>query len=78
MPKLHHFRAAAERVYSALFDSDEFRYQATRADCQHLADTLTAVFRHSMIERIEAALRGEEDPLWKVVREARARKEPAK
>lgn len=71
-----HFRAAAERVYQAIFQ-DAF-YEARQAGQKEVADVLSRVFHHSMVERIEAALRGEEDPLRRVVNEARARKEPAK
>lgn len=72
MPLPSHFRAAAERVYQALFE-EEF-YWSIDPSKQPVADQLTRVFKESMIARIEAAIRGEQDPLVKVVREARMTK----
>lgn len=56
---------SATRVFDLLFSG--MVYAATSPDKQNMADMLNGVFRHSMIERIKAAIKGEIDPL----REAR-------
>lgn len=49
------------------------KFGATRFEKEYLADILNDVFRHSTIKRIEAAIRGEKDPMEEAIEEERSK-----
>ena len=50
-------KAAAERVYDAIFD--KMRYESRTPDAEPYADLMTKMFHHVMVDRIERAINGE-------------------